>query len=92
MQLPNLRQQYPYAVTDQGFSLRGRDFNVTVAWNVMPRVGVLYTRSKTFSGTRGGAGRVLHLRGVAKGCEAEMLNALCLHWPVGAGCVFVRGG
>ena len=50
LQIPNLRQQYPYAVTDQGFYLRGRPFNVTVSWNMMPRVGVLYTRHKTFTG------------------------------------------
>lgn len=52
LSLPTLRQQYPFAVTDQGFNLRGREFNVTVAWNCMPRVGALYTRSKTFSGFR----------------------------------------
>lgn len=48
--LPALRAQYPYALTDQGFNLRGREFDVTVAWNVMPRVGALYTRSRTFPG------------------------------------------
>ncbi len=48
--LPALRAQYPYALTDQGFNLRGREFDVTVAWNVMPRVGALYTRSRTFAG------------------------------------------
>lgn len=48
LHLPALRQQYPYAVTDQGFSLRGREFNVTVAWNVMPRVGALFSRSRSF--------------------------------------------
>jgi hypothetical protein len=37
-------------VTDQGFNLRGRQFNVTVAWQVMPKVGALYTRQQTFSG------------------------------------------
>lgn len=50
MHLPALRAQYPYALTDQGFNLRGREFDVTVAWNVMPRVGALYTRTRTFPG------------------------------------------
>lgn len=50
LQLPALRPQYPYAVTDQGFNLRGRLFDVTVAWNVMPKVGALYTRQQTFAG------------------------------------------
>lgn len=49
---PHLRASYPYAVTDQGSNLIGRGFNVTVAWNVMPRVGALYTDSETFSGER----------------------------------------
>lgn len=50
LRLPTLRPAYPYAVTDQGFNLRGRPFNVTVGWNVMPRVGALYSRHRTFSG------------------------------------------
>lgn len=48
--LTNLKPQYPFAVTDQGYSLRGVPFNITVAWNVMPRVGRLYSRSQTFTG------------------------------------------
>jgi len=47
-----LRTAYPFSVTDREASLRGTDFNVTVAWNVMPRVGRLYTRSQTFTGFR----------------------------------------
>lgn len=88
LRLPTLRPQYPYAITDQGFNLRDRVFNVTVrnfwalqqfvadlhgatpwimmpcrclllstnplptqvAWNVMPRVGALYTRQRKFTG------------------------------------------
>jgi hypothetical protein len=50
MTLPALRPQYPYAITDQGFNLRGRHFNVTVAWNVMPKVGALSKRVRTFAG------------------------------------------
>lgn len=30
LRLPTLRPQYPYAITDQGFNLRDRVFNVTV--------------------------------------------------------------
>lgn len=52
MTLPALRPQYPYAITDQGFNLRGRQFNITVAWNVMPKVGALSKRVRTFAGFR----------------------------------------
>ncbi|KAI7840972.1 hypothetical protein COHA_005201 [Chlorella ohadii] len=52
LRLPTLRPQYPYAITDQGFNLRDREFNVTVAYNVMPRVGALYTRHHKFTGFR----------------------------------------
>ena len=50
IRVPTLRAQFPYALTDQGFNLRNRDFNITVSWNVMPRVGGLYTRHRTFPG------------------------------------------
>lgn len=68
-------------MTDQGFNLRSRPFNVTVAWNVMPRVGVLYTRTKTFTGASGRgaqAGRTGHLwkrlgrASAAMGCSASV--------------------
>jgi signal peptidase complex subunit 3 len=45
-----LRAAYPYAVTDRAGELRGRLFNVTVGWSVMPRVGAMRTRSVTFGG------------------------------------------
>lgn len=48
MHIPDLRQQYPYAMTDQGTALRNTEFNVTVTWNIMPLVGRLYSRSQTF--------------------------------------------
>ncbi|PSC70612.1 signal peptidase complex subunit 3B [Micractinium conductrix] len=50
IRVPTLRAQYPYALTDQGFGLRDREFNITVGWNVMPRVGALFTRRRTFAG------------------------------------------
>ena len=50
IELPALRPQYPYAITDQGFNLRRRPFNATVAWNVMPRVGAIATRQRSFTG------------------------------------------
>ncbi len=50
LHLPALRPQYPYAITDQGFNLRGRQFNVTVAWNAMPKVGALSKQVRTFAG------------------------------------------
>eukprot|EP00803_Ostreobium_quekettii_P001857 evm.model.scf_2975.1 EVM.evm.TU.scf_2975.1 scf_2975:2677-5001(-) len=43
-----LRQKYTF--DDQGRNLRDRAFNLTVAWNVMPKVGRLFTRSQTFVG------------------------------------------
>ncbi|CAG9461998.1 unnamed protein product [Pedinophyceae sp. YPF-701] len=36
---PALRHKYRFA--DRGGGLRGRDFNLTVSWNIMPRVGHL---------------------------------------------------
>ena len=45
-----LRAAYPYAVTDRAGELRGRAFNVTVGWSVMPRVGAMRTRSVSFGG------------------------------------------
>lgn len=48
----DLDEFHPYVVNDQGFSLRDRPFNLTVSWNVMPLVGALRTRSKTFTGFR----------------------------------------
>lgn len=48
--IDTLRAQYPFVLADQGYNLRGRQFDVTVFWNVMPRVGALYTRNQTFTG------------------------------------------
>ena len=68
IQVPALRPQYPSAITDQGFHLRGRAFNVTVAWNVMPTVGALLTRKRTFSGAATGGRAVVWVgwRGVPR--------------------------
>lgn len=46
IKLRALRQKY--AFLDQGAGLRGRDLNLTLSWNVMPKVGRLVTRSKSF--------------------------------------------
>jgi Signal peptidase subunit len=35
----DLDEFHPYVVNDQGFNLRGRPFNLTLSWNVMPLVG-----------------------------------------------------
>jgi signal peptidase complex subunit 3 len=43
----NLKQEY--AFIDQGHNLRSRDVNITVAWNVMPKVGRLYIDSRSFA-------------------------------------------
>ena len=37
--IPQLREIYPYAVADQGHNLRGLPYNLTVAWNIVPYVG-----------------------------------------------------
>jgi signal peptidase complex subunit 3 len=50
LRIPELRASYPFTMTSQDASLRGNKFNVTVEWNVMPKVGRLYTHSRTFSG------------------------------------------
>ena len=50
LEAPYLRSGYPFAVTDQRQEMLGREFNVTVVWHVMPRVGRLYKDSRTFSG------------------------------------------
>ena len=46
IQLPNLRQKY--AFVDMGRRLRDRRLNLTLRWNVMPRVGALYTGEASF--------------------------------------------
>eukprot|EP00201_Polytomella_parva_P022183 CAMPEP_0175042982 /NCGR_PEP_ID=MMETSP0052_2-20121109/2897_1 /TAXON_ID=51329 ORGANISM="Polytomella parva, Strain SAG 63-3" /NCGR_SAMPLE_ID=MMETSP0052_2 /ASSEMBLY_ACC=CAM_ASM_000194 /LENGTH=181 /DNA_ID=CAMNT_0016305917 /DNA_START=210 /DNA_END=755 /DNA_ORIENTATION=+ len=38
-----------YVLSDPG-SLRGRAYNLTMVWNVMPKVGYLYSRKHTASG------------------------------------------
>lgn len=43
----SLKQEYQFV--DQGKNLRGKPLNITMVWNVMPRVGRLYTRSQSFS-------------------------------------------
>jgi hypothetical protein len=50
LRVPSLGSQYPFAVTDKESGLRNRDFNVTVAWNVMPHVGAMHTNHRTFTG------------------------------------------
>lgn len=50
MNIRKLQRMFPFVISDQGESLLGREFNVTVAWDVMPHVGRLYKRHKTFHG------------------------------------------
>lgn len=47
IKVKSLRQKY--AFVDQGRNLRGLPVNLTVCWNVMPKVGRLFTRSTTFA-------------------------------------------
>ncbi len=46
----SLRPKYPFV--DRGAGLRGADVNLTLAYNIMPRVGRLVTRSVTVRGGR----------------------------------------
>lgn len=39
-----------YPLIDQGNNLRGRDFNLTLYWHVMPKTSMMYTGSKAFTG------------------------------------------
>lgn len=50
LDIRKLQKMYPFVLTDQEKTLRGREFNVTLSWNIMPKVGMLFTRSQTFSG------------------------------------------
>eukprot|EP00850_Spirogloea_muscicola_P010772 SM000064S19794 [mRNA] locus=s64:491020:491774:+ [translate_table: standard] len=47
---PELRAKYGFV--DQGNTLRGQPFNLTLHWNVMPISGALREGSKSFSGFR----------------------------------------
>jgi hypothetical protein len=38
-----------YHLVDQGHYLKGNSFNVTVYWNHMPKVGSLFSKSRTFT-------------------------------------------
>ncbi|KAL6756430.1 22 kDa subunit of signal peptidase [Haematococcus lacustris] len=46
------RHKTKYPFLDQGRGLRGADLNLTLVWNVMPRVGYMYSRSKTVNAGR----------------------------------------
>lgn len=48
LRLPYNRSKYYFI--DQGNNLKGRPFNLTLYWNVMPVVGGLYSGKKIFSG------------------------------------------
>ena len=50
LDIRKLQKMYPFVLSDQEEGLRGRQFNVTLSWNIMPKVGMLFTQSKTFSG------------------------------------------
>lgn len=48
LNIPDLGVLYPFSLTDKEGSLINRAVNFTVSWNVMPKVGALYTRRKSF--------------------------------------------
>lgn len=41
LKLKQLRPIYPFMLTDEGTGLRGTPFNVSLKWNIMPRIGML---------------------------------------------------
>lgn len=47
---PKARLPFPFTLSDQGNGLRGRDFNLTVAWQTVPRTGLLLSGERTFTG------------------------------------------
>ncbi|KAK9838358.1 hypothetical protein WJX81_007033 [Elliptochloris bilobata] len=47
-----VRIEYPYALTDQGVNLRGREYNLTVAWETTPVVGALHKGGRQLGGLR----------------------------------------
>lgn len=44
--VPGLKQKY--ALLDRATGLRGREVNLSLAWNVMPRVGALTLEKRSF--------------------------------------------
>lgn len=50
LDIRKLQKMYPFVLSDQEKTLRGRQFNVSLAWNIMPKVGMMFTQRKTFSG------------------------------------------
>ena len=46
LKIKSLRLKYPFI--DRGQNLRGLSYNITVSWDVMPKVGRLFIRSKSF--------------------------------------------
>ncbi|KAG6554531.1 hypothetical protein Mapa_003910 [Marchantia paleacea] len=48
----DLRRRNKYGFVDQGSNLRGREFNLTMYWNVMPLTGGIFTGSKVITGFR----------------------------------------
>lgn len=46
LKIRSLRLKYPFI--DRGTNLRGLQYNITVSWDVMPKVGRLSIRSKSF--------------------------------------------
>jgi len=47
---PKARLPFPFTLSDQGNGLRGKEFNLTVAWQTVPRSGLLLTGERTFPG------------------------------------------
>jgi hypothetical protein len=47
LSIPNLNHKY--ALLDRGHGLRGRPLTLTLAWSVMPKVGALVVKTRSFA-------------------------------------------
>ena len=55
LDIRRLPKMYPFTFASEmnaGKGLLGLEYNISLAWNVMPKVGRLYTRKETASGFR----------------------------------------
>ena len=55
LDIRKLPKMYPFVFASEmnaGSGLLGLEYNISLAWNVMPKVGRLYTRKETVSGLK----------------------------------------
>ncbi|EFJ11713.1 hypothetical protein SELMODRAFT_182919 [Selaginella moellendorffii] len=46
------RTRNKYSFVDQGSNLRGKDFNLTLHWNIMPVTGAMFSEKRVLTGFR----------------------------------------